>query len=177
MVCGLGAAALLLSTLAGCGGEKGKKSGDGIGKKAADSAVVKVVVADVKGAFFQDWGDYSADLRGNEDAVLIAPYQGGRVNSVKPVGTRVKAGESLCDIDGDKYDAALEAAQAQVDVGQWRFGTGQGQCGKRIDRPFGPRRREPCVSKCKNGACNGKARPGRLSLPVAVRWHCGKPQR
>jgi len=116
MVCGLGAAVMLLSALTGCGGEKGKKAGDGINKKTADSAVVKVVVSDIKETSFEDWGEYSADLRGSEDAVLIAPNQGGRVNSVKPVGTRVKAGEGLCDIDGDKYDAALEAAQAQVDV-------------------------------------------------------------
>jgi len=32
------------------------------------------------------------------------------------VGTAVKAGEALCDIDGDKYDAALKAAEAQVEV-------------------------------------------------------------
>jgi len=115
MVCGLSAAVMLLSALTGCGGEKGKKTG-GVANKKADSAFVKVVTADIHETAFEDWGDYSADLRGYEDAVLIAPYQGGRVNSVKPVGTSVKAGEGLCDIDGDKYDAALEAAQAQVDV-------------------------------------------------------------
>ena len=86
------------------------------GKTTADSAMVKVVVADVRERPFQDWGSYSADLRGIEDANLMAPFQGGRVNSIKPIGTRVKAGESLCDIEGDKYGAALEAAKAQVDV-------------------------------------------------------------
>jgi membrane fusion protein (multidrug efflux system) len=81
-----------------------------------DTATVKVVIADVKENSFDDWGRYSADLRGIEDAVLVAPAQGGRVNSVKEVGTRFKAGQSLCDIDGEKYGAALEAAKAQAEV-------------------------------------------------------------
>jgi membrane fusion protein, multidrug efflux system len=100
---------------AGCGA-KGKDNAGTVAKRATDSAVVKVVVADVSERPFEDWGSYSADLRGIEDATLIAPYQGGRVNSIREVGTRFAAGESLCDIDGDKYGAALEAAQAQVDV-------------------------------------------------------------
>ena len=85
-------------------------------KSNADTAIVKVVVAEVQEAPFEDWGSYSADLRGIEDANLVAPYQGGRVNSLKPVGTRFKTGEALCDIDGEKYGAALEAAKAQVEV-------------------------------------------------------------
>jgi membrane fusion protein, multidrug efflux system len=103
-----------LLAAAGCGGKGGdaKKSV----KNVADSVVVKVVVADVKERPFEDWGSYSADLRGLEDAVLVAPNLGGRVNSIREVGTRFAAGESLCDIDGDRYGAALEAAQAQVDV-------------------------------------------------------------
>jgi len=100
---------------AGCGG-KGKNTAESASKQAADSSVVRVVVAPVSERPFEDWGSYSADLRGIEDATLIAPNQGGRVNSLKEVGTRFKAGESLCDIDGDKYEAALEAAQAQVEV-------------------------------------------------------------
>jgi membrane fusion protein, multidrug efflux system len=86
------------------------------GKPPADSAAVKVVVADVKEQPFEDWGSYSADLRGIEDAVLVAPNQGGRVTAVREVGSRFKTGEALCDIDGDKYGAALEAAKAQVEV-------------------------------------------------------------
>ena len=111
-VCALG---LLLPALAGCGGEKAKKTGAS-GKHPADSARVTVVVADVKERPFEDWGEYSADLRGAEDAVLMAPIQGGRINWIKAVGSRVKAGEALCDIDSVKYGAALEAAKAQVDV-------------------------------------------------------------
>jgi len=99
----------------GCGSE-GKKKAIADSKKTADSAVVKVVVAEVKESPFEDWGSFSADLRGIEDANLVAPAQGGRVSMVKPVGTRVKAGEALCDIDGEKYEAALEAAKAQVEV-------------------------------------------------------------
>ena len=85
-------------------------------KPAADTTAIKVIVADVKEGAFEDWGTYSADLRGLEDANLVAPMQGGRVNSIKPVGTYVKSGEALCDIESEKYEAALQAAQAQVDV-------------------------------------------------------------
>jgi RND family efflux transporter MFP subunit len=115
LVRGLSIAALLMLGSAGCDGKKEMKSG-GAPKRAADSAMVSVVVSDVKERPFEDWGSFSADLRGAEDANLVAPYQGGRVNSIKPIGTRVKAGESLCDIDGEKYAAALEAAKAQEEV-------------------------------------------------------------
>jgi membrane fusion protein (multidrug efflux system) len=106
---------MLLLMGARCGSEA-KKTASTAGKQPSDSAAVKVVVTEVNEAAFDDWGSYSADLRGIEDANLIAPAQGGRVNSLKPVGTRFKAGDALCDIDGDKYGAALEAAKAQVAV-------------------------------------------------------------
>ncbi len=86
------------------------------GTKSADSTAVKVVVSAVVQSSFEDWGSYSADLRGVEDAYLTAPYQGGRVGSVKAIGTYVKAGSALCDIDSSKYEAALQAALASVAV-------------------------------------------------------------
>src|SRR5271157_484149 len=97
----------------GCNGKDTTKQG-AAARHPGDSAVVKVVVADVNEGPFEDWGSYSADLRGIEDANLVAPVQGGRVNSLKPVGTYFKEGDALCDIEGDKYGAALEAARAQV---------------------------------------------------------------
>jgi membrane fusion protein (multidrug efflux system) len=110
------ALSLALLTLAGCDGQKTKNSKGTQDKPQADSTLVKVVVADLKESPFEDWGSYSADLRGVEDATLNAPFQGGKVSSVKEVGTRFKAGDALCSIDGDKYGAALEAAKAQVEV-------------------------------------------------------------
>jgi membrane fusion protein (multidrug efflux system) len=109
-----GAAALIvLASYAGCGkpGAPGHKA-----EIKADSVVVKVVVATIAERPFEDWGSYSADLRGVEDAVLTAPNQGGRVTAIKPVGTRFAAGDALCDIDGDKYEAALDATKAQVEM-------------------------------------------------------------
>jgi RND family efflux transporter MFP subunit len=79
-------------------------------------AAVQVVVAKIKECSFDDWVSYPADLRGIEDANLIAPVQGGRVSAVLPVGSRVKAGESLCDIEQEKYALALKAAMVQVDL-------------------------------------------------------------
>jgi RND family efflux transporter MFP subunit len=111
-------AVLAMGVLAACfnGCEKSEAHQNGARKPAADTVSVKVVIAKVNERSFEDWGSYSADLRGAEDANLIAPFQGGRVNFIKPVGSWVKAGEALCDIDGDKYGAALEAAKAQVEV-------------------------------------------------------------
>lgn len=103
---------LVAGSFQGCG--KAKAAGGA----AVDSVTVKVVVMEVKETRFEDWGSYSADLRGVEDVTLTAPYQGGRVNTVKSVGAGVKAGEALCDIDGEKYEAALKAAEAQVEVTQ-----------------------------------------------------------
>ncbi|MBL8026670.1 MAG: efflux RND transporter periplasmic adaptor subunit [Fibrobacteres bacterium] len=108
-----GTALMVAVVSSGCKKEKveAEKSGN-------DSVVVKVVVAEIQQRSFEDWGSYSADLRGIEDANLSAPFQGGRVNSIKAVGTVVKKGDHLCDIDGDKYEAALQAANAQVEVAQ-----------------------------------------------------------
>jgi membrane fusion protein (multidrug efflux system) len=105
---------LSLGTI-GCN-PKEEKGTEGASTSKVDTSSVKVVVAEVTEGSFEDWGSYSADLRGIEDAFLTAPYQGGRVNSLKPVGTRVSAGESLCDINGELYRAALDAAKAQVEV-------------------------------------------------------------
>jgi len=109
-VCGFFA----LVHFSGCGAPE--KRVDVVKKNSTDSSVVHVVVAEVKETSFEDWGSYSADLRGVEDANLTAPFQGGRVNFIKPIGSHVAKGESLCDIDGEKYEAALEAAKAQVEV-------------------------------------------------------------
>ncbi|HUI90948.1 MAG TPA: efflux RND transporter periplasmic adaptor subunit [Chitinivibrionales bacterium] len=103
------------AVLIGCSGKDPQKQPAAL-QNRVDSAMIKVVVADVNEGPFEDWGSYSADLRGIEDANLIAPAQGGRVNSVRQVGTYFKEGDGLCDIDGDKYGAALEAAKAQVAV-------------------------------------------------------------
>jgi RND family efflux transporter MFP subunit len=109
-VCGL---CVLAINFGGCQKAKESKADP---KTAADSVTVKVVATEIKEIPFEDWGSYSAELRGIEDAYLTAPYQGGRVNNIKPVGTHVKAGDALCDIDADKYDAALQATNAQVEV-------------------------------------------------------------
>lgn len=106
--------AAVLSGFSAC-----KKAGDKEAPAAggrSDSAAVSVVVSEIKARPFEDWGSYSADLRGIEDVYLTAPYQGGRVGSVRDVGVKVRQGEPLCDIDADKYEAALSAANAQVDV-------------------------------------------------------------
>jgi RND family efflux transporter MFP subunit len=105
---------IMVAGLSGCKETKKESALDV--KPVADTTAIKVVVADVREGTFEDWGTYSADLRGLEDANLAAPTQGGRVNSIKPIGTYVKAGEALCDIESEKYEAALQAAQAQVDV-------------------------------------------------------------
>lgn len=110
-ICGMCALALEFT---GCSAPK--KNVEVVKNTSADSSVVHVVVAEVKEMSFEDWGSYSADLRGVEDANLTAPYQGGRVNFIKPIGSHVAKGEALCDIDGEKYEAALEAAKAQVEV-------------------------------------------------------------
>jgi membrane fusion protein, multidrug efflux system len=107
---------LVIMFASACDGKKVKKGPEAAGKHPADSAVVRVIVADVKERTFEDWRSYSADLRGIEDAVLIAPFQGGRVNSVRHVGSRVSEGETLCDIDTAKYEAALDAARSQVEM-------------------------------------------------------------
>jgi membrane fusion protein (multidrug efflux system) len=107
------AACIVMVLSAGCKESSGKKEN---AVSPEDAAAVSVVTSVIVERPFEAWGSYSADLRGSDDAVLTAPNQGGRVNQIKPVGTRFSAGDALCDIDADKYEAALEAAKAQVQV-------------------------------------------------------------
>lgn len=99
----------------GCSGSS-KEHAEKSAENKVDTASVNVVVSEITPSNFEDWGSYSAELRGSEDAYLNAPVQGGRVNSIKAVGSYVKAGDALCDIEGDIYEAALLTAQAQLDV-------------------------------------------------------------
>ena len=109
-------ALVALALLAGCG-----KKGEGhdqaeAGGKPDSTATVRVVAAPVTAVPFEDWGNYSADLRGSDDATLAAPMQGGRVASVVEVGKHVKAGQALCDIETSRYFAMLQAAKSAVEV-------------------------------------------------------------
>jgi membrane fusion protein (multidrug efflux system) len=108
---------VLAALLAGCGKKKADAGTERPGGKPAAEKAIHVVTAVVRPGSFEDWGVYSADLRGAEDAVLTAPApSGGRVNSVAEVGRAVSRGEALCDIDGERYHAALLQAQSAVEL-------------------------------------------------------------
>lgn len=104
--------ALAALTLSGCG----KKKATGGAAAAATGDAIHVVVSAAQTRSFEDWGAYSADLRGGEDATLTAPMQGGRVNQLAEVGKAVAAGAALCDIESAKYGAMLAAAKSAVGV-------------------------------------------------------------
>jgi membrane fusion protein (multidrug efflux system) len=108
----LSASVLALLALSGCK----KKEGAEAGKPGASGEAIHVVVAVAQSHPFEDWGAYSADLRGGEDATLTAPIQGGRVNQISEVGKAVAAGQALCDIESAKYSAMLAAARSAVEV-------------------------------------------------------------
>ena len=100
--------------LAGCSKEK---KGEVEQIRSADSTAVAVVVAEVKSQPYADWVSYPADLRGAEDAQLVTAAS-GTVSYVAEVGTNVRAGQALCNIESDRYKAQLDAAQAAVDLAQ-----------------------------------------------------------
>jgi len=54
---------------------------------------------------------FSAELRGGEDAQLVTST-GGKVLKVPQIGSKVKKGDSLCDIDSEKYEALFRQAEA-----------------------------------------------------------------
>ncbi len=110
----------LLSTLiavgvlfVGCGDEPAVEGNTA--QVGANSETVRVIADTVETVAFEDWGRYSADLRGIQD-VSLTSGQGGRVNSVAEVGTRVKVGQSLCDIESEKYRAMYLQTQSALDL-------------------------------------------------------------
>ena len=105
------------AVMASCAKKDGKEGEGAEGAGKTDSAAaIRVVAVAVTTVSFEDWGNYSADLRGSEDATLAAPMQGGRVANVTEVGRSVKAGQALCDIESARYQAMLSAAKSAVDV-------------------------------------------------------------
>lgn len=96
--------------------KKAKEEGKEGTEQTAGKPAIHVVVSAVSVHSFEDWGNYSADLRGSEDATLAAPMQGGRVARVAEVGKSVRAGEALCDIEADRYQAMLLQAKSAVEV-------------------------------------------------------------
>ncbi len=103
--------------IAGCGGKPGAGSegGNAVPGEQSDSGSVRVVADTVKPMPFEDWGRYSADLRGIRDVTLTSG-QGGRVINVSEVGTRVKEGQGLCDIESEKYRAMYLQAQSALEL-------------------------------------------------------------
>ncbi len=106
---------LVVAALAMVGCNK-KDKGEAKDPKGAAAPTIKVVAMPVASRPFEDWGNYSADLRGSEDATLAAPMQGGRVANVSEVGKAVKAGQALCDIESARYQAMLLQARSAVEV-------------------------------------------------------------
>jgi membrane fusion protein (multidrug efflux system) len=131
-------AALLAASLmiAACGGKK--EEGDAKKVFADSTKAISVVTSIVKPSAFEDWGTYSAELRGTDDAVLAAPGPaGGRVNKISAVGTQVSKGQALCDIEADLYQAQLKQAQAAFDLAQGEIdraknNVAQGYVGKAV---------------------------------------------
>lgn len=85
------------------------------GATSVDTAAVSVVVTTIGGTPWADWADYSADLRGAEDAILVTTAA-GVVAQIAEVGRPVKAGQGLCDIETDRYKVQFEAAKSAVDA-------------------------------------------------------------
>jgi len=104
----------VLALLAGC--EK-KGATEKTSVSSADTIAVAVVTSQVKGVSWDDWASYSADLRGVEDAMLVTSAA-GVVHSISSVGQHVKAGQSLCDIESDRYKVQMDAAKAGADAAQ-----------------------------------------------------------
>lgn len=95
---------------------KGKEGADAAPKASAD-AIVSVVVDTLKTISFEEWVSYPAELRGSQDVQLTAGG-GGRLMSIAEVGTWVKEGDALCDIENARYAAVLEQAKASVELTQ-----------------------------------------------------------
>jgi membrane fusion protein (multidrug efflux system) len=110
------AAAALLGGCKKKGEAKAGEAGKGEAAQVDSGSSVRVVVMTAAAKPFEDWGTYSADLRGSEDATLLAPVQGGRVAEVSEVGKMVKAGQGLCDIESQRYQAMMLSAKSSLEV-------------------------------------------------------------
>lgn len=111
----LAAPAAFAFALAACGGGNGESEATSL--EADSTTVVRVVTSVLEPREFEDWGVYSAELRGVDDAVLTGPAPGGgRVDAISATGTEASKGEALCDIDSELYGARLKQAQAAVEL-------------------------------------------------------------
>jgi membrane fusion protein (multidrug efflux system) len=82
---------------------------------AASESVISVVADTLQPQPFEEWVSYPADLRGSQDATLGAGM-GGRVLDVAEVGTWVKEGDALCNIETERYSAVVAQADAAMEL-------------------------------------------------------------
>lgn len=109
------AAAVLAGALSGCNKKEGEAAAGGEKQPAKGGPAIRVVVSPVQARAFEDWGTYSADLRGVRDAVLTAGA-GGRVEKVEEVGRIVRKGQALCDIESARQGAMLQQARSALEL-------------------------------------------------------------
>lgn len=86
--------------------------------KAAGSKqkIVPVETMTVTGQMFHEYGEFLAELRGTQQATLIA-HKGGRVYKVlSNPGQEVKTGEQLCDAEGALAATARQAANLSASI-------------------------------------------------------------
>lgn len=103
--------ALGASLLIGCDKEK-TSNGHDLGNKGEAISVTTIAV---KKQVFEDWQEFTADLRGSKDVMLVTRV-GGKLDQLAKVGQRVAAGQSLCSIENSRFQAMVSQAQAALDL-------------------------------------------------------------
>lgn len=100
----------------GCSSDAGSKD-----SVAPVEEPVPVKVQPVEPQVFEVYGSYYGNLEGITDATIVT-YLGGRIDKVlAKEGSWVKAGTSLCRIDGGKADAMLEMAKLNEKIAREAF--------------------------------------------------------
>lgn len=105
--------ALLSLALLGCGKEKSSNGHDLV----KNGEAIAVTATTLKAQKFENWQEFSADLRGSEDVQLVTRI-GGKLERLAKVGQRVGAGQSLCGIETSRYQAMVNQAQAALALAQ-----------------------------------------------------------
>lgn len=104
---------LCAALLVGCGKEKASNGHDLVQKGES----IAVTAMTLKTQKFENWQEFTADLKGAQDIQLVTRI-GGKLEKLAKVGQRFGAGQSLCGIETSRYQAMVNQAQAALVLAQ-----------------------------------------------------------
>jgi len=108
---------LIMWSLQGCG----EKKAEAVESDDKKETIVPVKVIPIVKRTFIEYGSYYGDIAAIKEATVLS-YAGGRINSLSvKIGSWVKTGDELADVDGESKQLVYESAKLAYSIAQQNY--------------------------------------------------------